>query len=559
MCKFAAFLGLILLFAVPPSLAMDDVTPADRNTLDLRQKALLEQNSQQREALENAVQIDVPDALPVQTDGPCFPIGNIAFNGAVHLSSHDKSALQQRYQNRCLDLAAINNAVRETTNLYLRHGYLTSQAYLQEQDLASGTLTISVSEGKLESIQLEGETPLALNMAFPGLTGRILNLRDLEQGMEQLNRLPSQQITIDIQPGKQPGSSIAVLRRAPRALPVEFSVGVDNSGQKSTGREQLSASMAIDNPLRLADRWWLTASRDSAFSHRYGSHALSGGLSLPYGYWTLAYQYAWNDFFQPIPVGNNAYRYAGQSNTHRLSINNTLYRDGKQKLALEGALSRRRTENRLAGERLDVSSPTLSSVSGGLNYSATLAGGYFTLNPMASHGLHTWGATDDKAPHNGAPRAAFRKFSLSGSYFYPLAPSLYFLTSAYGQTTPDNLYSSERISLGGDYSVRGFKEQTLTGNRGLYWRNELNWQFAALPTSGNLALIAALDSGWIAGKSGKTDGGNMTGTALGLSLSSRWINQSISLGVPLHFPHELHPDNAVLYWQVNLPVSAFFR
>ncbi|MCG8155936.1 ShlB/FhaC/HecB family hemolysin secretion/activation protein [Brenneria goodwinii] len=554
MCKYRTLLGLLLLFVVSPSLAIDDVTPADRNTLELRQKALLEQNKQQRKALENAVQIGEPAALPVNADGPCFPIHNIAFNGAVHLSSHDKSALQQRYQDRCLDLAAISNAVRETTNLYLSRGYLTSQAYLQEQDLASGTLTISVSEGRLESIQLEGETPLALNMAFPGLTGRILNLRDLEQGMEQLNRLPSQQITIDIQPGKQPGSSIAVLRRTTRALPVELSISADNSGQKSTGREQLSASLAFDNPLRLADRWWLTASRDSAFSHRYGSHALSSGLSLPYGYWTLAYQYAWNDFFQPIPIGNNAYRYTGQSATHRLSINNTLYRDGKQKLALEGALNRRRTENRLAGERLDVSSPTLSSVSGGLNYSATLAGGYFTLNPIASHGLHAWGATDETGTHHGTPRVAFRKFSLSGSYFYPLTPSLYFLTSAYGQTTPDNLYSSERISLGGEYSVRGFKEQTLTGNRGLYWRNELNWQFAALPLLGNLAFTAALDSGWISGKAGKVDG-----ASLGLSAASHWTNQSISLGVPLHFPHELHPDNAVLYWQVNLPVSAFFR
>lgn len=47
--------------------------------------------------------------------------------------------------------------------------------------------------------------------------------------------------------------------------------------------------------------------------------------------------------------------------------------------------------------------------------------------------------------------------------------------------------------------------------------------------------------------------------ALGLSAASRRINQAISLGVPLHFPHQLHPDNAAVYWQVNLPVSAFFR
>ncbi|MEC5319493.1 ShlB/FhaC/HecB family hemolysin secretion/activation protein [Brenneria populi subsp. brevivirga] len=555
MCK-PPFLASLLLGIALPAYAASGLSPADRDTLEQRQKALLEQARQQRESLENAADLSIPTTTATSADGPCFPVHHLAFGDAAHLPASDKADLRQRYQNRCLNLTEINHAVRETTNRYLTHGYITSRAYLQEQDLAGGTLTISVSEGTLEAIELDGETPLALKMAFPGLIGRILNLRDLEQGMEQLNRLPSQQIAIDIQPGKRPGSAIAVLKRAPHRLPVEFSIAADNSGQKSTGREQLSASLAIDNPLRLADRWWLTASRDGAFSRRYGSHALSGGLSLPYGYWTLAYQYAWNDFFQPTPIGDEQYRYEGQSHTHRLNVGKTLYRDGNQKLALDAALSRRRSENRLAGERLDVNSPTLSSASVGLNYSASLAGGYFTFNPLLSRGLRAWGATNDAG---GLPRAEFRKFALSASYFYPLAPSLYFLASAYGQTTPDNLYASERISLGGEYSVRGFKEQTLTGNRGLYWRNELNWSFATVPPLGDLSLTAALDSGWIAGKVGKADGGNMTGAALGLSAASRWINQSVSLGVPLHFPHELHPDNAVVYWQLNVPFSAFFR
>lgn len=109
------------------------------------------------------------------------------------------------------------------------------------------------------------------------------------------------------------------------------------------------------------------------------------------------------------------------------------------------------------------------------------------------------GATEDDPRHTDAPRSEFRKLSLSASYFYPLTPSLYYLTSAYGQTSADNLYASERISVGGQYSVRGFKEQYLTGNRGAYWRNELNWQLMTQPGLGELALIGALDSGWVQG------------------------------------------------------------
>ncbi|MEH0833610.1 ShlB/FhaC/HecB family hemolysin secretion/activation protein [Pectobacterium cacticida] len=234
--------------------------------------------------MENSTTLTIPTVAPLTTeDAVCFPIQRIIFRGASALATKDRVAIQQRYQHRCLNLTAVHNVVRETTNAYLTRGFITSQAYLQEQDLSSGTLIISVSEGKIEAIRLEGETSLALNMAFPGLEGRILNLRDIEQGMGQLNRLPSQQVAIDIQPGKQAGSSIVYLKRTTRARPVTLSLSTDNSGQKSTGREQLSTLLTVDNPLRLADRWWLTASRDSAFSHHYGSKALSGGMSLPYG------------------------------------------------------------------------------------------------------------------------------------------------------------------------------------------------------------------------------------------------------------------------------------
>ncbi|MDV0916573.1 POTRA domain-containing protein, partial [Enterobacter asburiae] len=76
-------------------------------------------------------------------------------------------------------------------------GYITSRAFLTEQDLSGGQLNIVVLEGRLEAIRLEGETPRMLKMAFPGRVGGILNLRDIEQGMEQINRLRSEPVQIE--------------------------------------------------------------------------------------------------------------------------------------------------------------------------------------------------------------------------------------------------------------------------------------------------------------------------------------------------------------------------
>lgn len=239
--------------------------------------------------------------------------------------------------------------MRETTNAYLQRGYVTSQAWLQEQDISRGVLTVSASEGRIESITQNGEQTPALKMAFPGLVGGVLNLRDIEQGMEQLNRLPSQQVTIDIQPGEQPGFSNVVLLRGATRAPVSFSFGADNSGQKSTGTGQMNAAFSLDNPLRLADQWSLSAARNNDFSPHHHSRSLNGSVTLPYGYWLFSYQYAWNDFFQQVPFNGAAYRYQGNNQTQRLGANRTLLRDGKRKLAVDIGLARRTTENKLAG------------------------------------------------------------------------------------------------------------------------------------------------------------------------------------------------------------------
>lgn len=533
--------------------AAEPSSPADRDSINQQQKMLLEQAQQQREALQNNVMLPALSLpAPDSAGETCQNVRQIIFQGAEHLSWSVKDKLAKPYQGRCLTLTHINRLVREATNAYLQRGYVTSQVYLQPQDISTGILTINANEGRVESITHDGENRLALSMAFPGIVGDVLNLRDIEQGMEQLNRLPSQQVSIDIQPGTYSGYSKVELRRGSARLPVAISFSADNSGQKSTGTGQVNVGVTLDNPLYLADQWSLSATRNDDFSRYHRSRNLNGGMTLPYGYWLFSYQYAWNDFFQSIPFNADTYRYQGSSQTQRLGINRTLLRDGTRKLSVDMGLTRRRTNNQLAGERLAVSSPTLSVFSLGGNYSAVAGHGYLTLNPTISQGLHVLGATADDPQYADAPRSEFRKLSLSGSYFYPLTSSLYYLTSAYGQTTPDNLYSSERISVGGQYSVRGFKEQYLTGNRGAYWRNELNWQWMTLPGLGELSLTGALDTGWVQGRTGKVDGGNVTGAAMGISLNGRWLNQSATLGKPLTHPDSLKPDHWVAYWQATV-------
>ncbi|HFZ1759160.1 TPA: ShlB/FhaC/HecB family hemolysin secretion/activation protein [Klebsiella pneumoniae] len=268
--------------------------------------------------------------------------------------------------------------------------------------------------------------------------------------------MSSRALTVDILPGNREGFSRVALVPVSQRFPVRLDVSADNSGQKSTGSGQMNARLTADNLLSLADQWTLVAGRDSEFHHDRRSRNLQAGLSVPYGYWLFSAQYAWSDFYQMLSVGGTSqrWRYEGTVQSQRLAASRTLLRDGKQRLVLDMGLSRRETENRLGGVRLDVSSPTLSSVTAGLSYSRSIGGGYLTFGPSLSLGLSLVGATRDDPAHPDLPRSEFRRFSVSTSWFYPLTSSIYWLTSAYGQTTPDRLYASEQLFVGGQYSIR---------------------------------------------------------------------------------------------------------
>ena len=68
-------------------------------------------------------------------------------------------------------------------------------------------------EGKLSKIRVEdgGKNSISVGTIAPGLEGAPLNIRDLEQALDQANRLASNNATLEMLPGNTPGDSIVVL------------------------------------------------------------------------------------------------------------------------------------------------------------------------------------------------------------------------------------------------------------------------------------------------------------------------------------------------------------
>jgi hemolysin activation/secretion protein len=84
-----------------------------------------------------------------------------------------------------------------------------------------------------------------------------------------------------------------------------------------------------------------------------------------------------------------------------------------------------------------------------------------------------------------APRAQFDVFKLYANFSKRFtipkinAPAT-FVTEMNGQYAKQTLYGSEQFSVGGYYSVRGFRENYINGDSGYYFRNKINFNIGSL-------------------------------------------------------------------------------
>ncbi|MDR3434506.1 MAG: ShlB/FhaC/HecB family hemolysin secretion/activation protein [Rouxiella aceris] len=529
------------------------LSPAERDSIELQQRQLLQQNQQQRQELERSLTpTQTSPATPAPTSTTCFPLDTITLTGADHMPARVQQRLIQPYVHQCDGIAQINALVKQVSDWYIAEGYITSRAFLTEQDLSQGTLTLRVMEGKLEAIHMDNQPRRTLTMAFPGLTGNILNLRDIEQGMEQINRLRAIPVQVEIQPGSQPGYSIVNLTAKPQ-FPLNASLGFDNSGQKRTGVGQVNGSLTGNNLLGLADQWFVSGARSSDFASDHDAQSVQAGVSVPYGYWNLDYSYSYSNYLSTLQSQGYDWRSSGDSQSHRMTLSRVLFRNGQMKTAASLGVNHRLDRNYLNDVALQSSSRSLSSWTAGINHSQKIAGGYATLNPAFSRGVPWLGGEDDAGKSADTPRAEFSKWTLSGSYYLPLIQRVTWLSSLYGQWSDDRLYGSERLTLGGESSVRGFKEQYLSGDRGGYWRNELDTQVGSLPGLGQISSVAALDGGYLQHDNDDSNAaGTLWGAAIGLASSNGHIASQFTVGWPLSYPATLTPDRVTVYYRLAI-------
>lgn len=187
--------ALLCLLAAVPVISPAAPTPGDQDLIRDRQARLLQEQQRRLEQLKELPGKPAEPGTPsAPTDTRCFTIDTIELKGADSLVETERQRLTQPYLGKCLGFSRLNEVLKVVTDLYIQKGLVTSRAYFPEQDLSTGHLKVLVIEGRLEKLKSglgSGLTDRELAIAFPGGEGQLVDLRDIEQMVDQLNRLPS--------------------------------------------------------------------------------------------------------------------------------------------------------------------------------------------------------------------------------------------------------------------------------------------------------------------------------------------------------------------------------
>ncbi len=272
-------------------------------------------------------------------------------------------------------------------------------------------------------------TKLHALTGFTFAEGDILNVRDIEQSLENLKRVPTAEANIEILPSSSEKAEVGdsdLKISYSQAFPFRLNLGLDDAGSKSTGKLQTSATLSIDNIFSANDLFY------TSFTHsmkqkgddngRRASKNLTLYYSVPFGYWQLAFSHTHHRYHQEVfGAFDKSYLYAGESDTDKLTFSYLLYRDAKRKTSLSGSLWPRQSQNYIDGSEIEVQKRRMAGWEAGFSHKEYFPTATLELSANFKRGTAARGALsapeEDYGEGTSRPKIITASASLTKPFF----------------------------------------------------------------------------------------------------------------------------------------------
>ncbi|AJQ28774.1 ShlB/FhaC/HecB family hemolysin secretion/activation protein [Pelosinus fermentans] len=540
------------------------ITPAEQEASNRMQQEELRRRSQQ-EAQERRSREQSKDTFlqpeVKSTQETTLPVEELSF--LIHTLKLEGDRVEKfswledmllPYQGQKIGKDGINLIVKRLTNALIARGYTTTRIGIPEQDLSSGTLKLMLVPGIIRNIHFTNpDTRANWYTAFPTRPGNILNLRDLEQGLEQIKRVPSQDADMQISPGENPGESdVNITMKS--SNPFRMTLSLDDSGSKSTGKIQASTSLSFDNLFGLNDLFYISFNKDAQQEgDQYGTRGNSYQFSVPYGYWTFTLSGSSYNYHQTIRGANETFLSSGKSDNTEFRVQRLIHRDQQSKTSLEFGIIKKHSKSFIADTEIDSQRKNVTANEIGISHRQYF--GKTVLDVKLDHrqGVPWFNAQPETGGANDLT-TRYKLWTLDTTISTPMkigsVEGKYSFTFS-GQYTKDLLYTADYFSIGNRYTVRGFDgEQTLLAEKGFYIRNE--W---SMPVAQGKEAYIGLDYGQVSGSGTQwLLGKKLAGAALGIRGSEGGIYYDIFTSWPLYKPEGYQTSPYSLGFQLSYQI-----
>lgn len=526
----------------------------------------LQSQQQRQRALEETLTPPTPDVrlsppassfgrITFEKETPCFQIDKVALSGQEALPHWlPLQRLARQGEGQCLGGKGINLLMSTLQNRLIDHGYITSRVLAPDQDLNRGTLSLVILPGYVREVKRSPDSDrwLTLYTAFPAHDGNLLDLRDIEQGLENLQRLPTVEASMEVVPGEQPGESDILVQWKQKKM-WRLGASLDDAGSIATGRYQGGATLSLDNPFSLSDLFYISGTRSLKTGSDKGSKNITAHYSVPFGYWMLGATASDYDYHQTVAGLNQDSLYSGKRKNLNVQLSRVLHRSGTQKTSVSWDVLTSESRNYIEDTEVEVQHRKTSAWRLGLSHRHYI--GQSTLDAGISYqrGTRWFGAIPAPEEYSGDASAKSKIVTLSAGLDIPfeiVGESFRYNVQYQRQMSSRPLTPQDEFSIGGRWTVRGFDgERNLSASRGWFVRNDLAWR-TPLPQQ---EFYLGADYGEVGGTSsaGMLIGKHLAGGVAGLRGNIFNTGYDLFAGVPFSRPDGFKTSPYTLGFSLN--------
>ena len=465
-------------------------------------------------------------------------VDRFEFEGNTAISNEELAAATASFTKRPISFAELFQARSAVTELYIKRGYITSGALIPPQKLESGVVKIQVIEGGLEGINVTGTQRLNPNYVRSRLaiaTDKPLNRDRLLEALQLLQLNPLiQNISAELAAGTEPGLSLLQVQ-VKEAETFNTQIALDNNRAPSIGTFRRRVQVNQANLFGQGD----------ALNLGYSNTEGSNGIDLSYTYpinprnGTLRFSYGYTSSnvieppFDRIDIEANS-RY------YELTLRQPLLQTPTQEFALGLTASRQESDTSI----LEIPFP-LSPGADDQGRSRISALRFFqewtkrsSREVIAARSQFSLGVgLFDATINNEAPDSRFFSWRGQAQWVRLLAPDTLLLLRADVQLADRALVPLEQFGLGGQDSIRGYRQDLLLTDNGALASAEVRFPIARIPQWNTLVQLAPFidfGSGWTSSGEQNPDPNILASAGLGLQLQiSDRLSVRLDYGIPL--------------------------